>query len=318
MKALYCEHNRLGIRDLPKPIRQSGETLIRISQAGICSTDLEIVKGYVPGFKGILGHEFFGHVEEADDPAWIDRRVTAEINAGCGACDFCRAGMERHCPHRTVLGIMNRSGVFAEYVVVPQSTVVEIPADLPESSAILIEPLAAALEILDQVRIPAKQEVLLIGDGRLAQLIGTVFCNQGYRLSVAGKHPWKYAFLEKQGALVLRPGDIPQSGFAYVIEASGAPSGFALAVQCVKPRGTIILKSTYASDMPCNPALLVVNEITLVGSRCGRFDRALAFLCQYRPDFSYMISEHVALTDAMRGFKASKRPDRLKVVITME
>jgi threonine dehydrogenase-like Zn-dependent dehydrogenase len=318
MKALYCEQNQLGIRDLPKPVRQSGETLIRVSQAGICSTDLEIVKGYVPGFKGILGHEFFGRIEEADDPAWTGRRVTAEINAGCKACDFCRAGMERHCPRRTVLGIVNRSGVFAEYACVPQSSVVEIPEDLPDSSAILIEPLAAALEIFDQVGIPAGQDVLLIGDGRLAQLIGTVFCTLGYRLSVEGRHSWKKAFLERQGASVFQPGEAPDSRFAFIVEASGAPSGFARAMQCVKHRGTVILKSTYASAMPFNPAPLVVNEITLVGSRCGRFDRALAFLRQYRPDLSYMISERVTLPDAIRGFEASKRPDRLKVVITME
>jgi threonine dehydrogenase-like Zn-dependent dehydrogenase len=317
MKALYCENSRLSLRDLPKPVRQSGEVLIRVSQAGICSTDLEIAKGYVPGFRGILGHEFFGHVEEADDPAWIGRRVTAEINAGCGTCDYCKAGMERHCPRRTVLGIINRNGVFAEYTVVPQSTVVEIPADLLDSSAILIEPLAAALEILDQVYIPNDQNVLLIGDGRLAQLIGAVILTHGHRLSVVGKHPWKSAFLEKQGAIVLRPEDIPDSGFAFVIEASGSPSGLALAVRCVKPRGTIILKSTYASDMPFNPAPLVVNEITVVGSRCGRFDNALAFLHKYRPDFSYMISEKVSLHDAIKGFEASKQPDRLKIVITM-
>jgi threonine dehydrogenase-like Zn-dependent dehydrogenase len=318
MKALYCEQNQLTLRDLPKPVRERGETLIRVSQAGICSTDIEIVKGYVPGFKGIPGHEFFGHIEEAGNHAWIGRRVTAEINAGCGTCDFCRAGMERHCPRRTVLGIMNRNGAFAEYVTVPQSSVFELPVDIPEPSAILIEPLAAALEILDQVPIPYNQEVLLIGDGRLAQLIGTVFCCKGYRLSVEGKHQWKVALLEKQGASVFQPGDVPNSSFAYVIEASGTPSGFARAMQCVMPRGTVILKSTYVSGIPYNPAPLVVNEITLIGSRCGRFGRALEFLRTYRPDLSYIISERVPLADALRGFEASKRPDHLKVVITME
>jgi threonine dehydrogenase-like Zn-dependent dehydrogenase len=294
-----------------------GEALIRVAAAGICSTDLEIAKGYIPGFQGVPGHEFFGHIMEADDPLLIGKRVTAEINAGCGTCGFCRSGMARHCPHRTVLGILDRNGAFAEYLAVPQSSVVAIPEDIPDASAIFIEPLAAALEIFDQVAIPGDAEILLIGDGRLAQLIGLVFLRQGFKLSIAGKHPWKIALLEKQGATVVGSDQILHASFRYVIEASGSPSGFGHAIQSVTPRGTIVLKSTYSSPLTFNPAPLVVNEITLIGSRCGLFSKALAFLREHKPDLSYLISEKVALVDALKGFEAARRPDRLKVVVEM-
>lgn len=181
MKALYCSSGALSLRECEKPLRHSGEVLIRVCRAGICSTDLEIIKGYVPGFSGILGHEFFGYVEETDNAKHIGKRVTAEISCGCGKCGYCRSGLQRHCPNRTVLGIMKKNGAFAEYVAVPTENVTFIPDEIPETSALFIEPLATALEILEQLPVNSDQPVLLVGDGRLAQLIGCFFSHRASR-----------------------------------------------------------------------------------------------------------------------------------------
>lgn len=317
MKALFCSKGTLRLQNCEKPVRRPGEVLIRVSRAGICSTDLEIVKGYVPGFSGIPGHEFFGHVEAADDASLIGKRVTAEINCACGSCDFCRSGLRRHCPNRTVLGIVDRSGAFAEYIAVPQENAVVIPDEIPESSALLIEPLAAACEILEQITIGKEQPVLLVGDGRLAQLIGCVFLANGIPCTVAGKHAAKLAHLERRGARTFLLDKFTRSPFAVVIESSGNASGFDLALACVKPRGTIVLKSTYAGGIQFNPSSVVVNEITLVGSRCGTFSEALRFLRKYKPDLSYMISARYPFSRVVQAFEKSKEKDVLKVILEM-
>jgi threonine dehydrogenase-like Zn-dependent dehydrogenase len=318
MKALTCTNGILTLQDCKKPVRQAGEVLIRVSCAGICSTDLEIVKGYVPGFSGIPGHEFFGHVEEADDASLIGKRVTAEINCACGSCDCCRSGLRRHCPHRTVLGITKRDGAFAEHIAVPQENVVIIPDDIPEPSAILIEPLAAAIEILEQLPVSPDQSVLLVGDGRLAQLIGCAFLANGIPLTVVGKHGVKLAHLGQHGARTILLDKFTRSPFDIVVEASGKTAGFELALACVKPRGTIVLKSTYAGGFQFNPSSVVVNEITLVGSRCGRFSEALRFLRKYKPALSYMISASYPFSQSLRAFEKSKEKDALKVILEME
>ena len=318
MKALFCKNGMLSLDECEKPVRRTGEVLIRVSRSGICSTDLEIVKGYIPGFSGILGHEFFGYVKESDDASLIGRRATAEINCACNRCDYCRQGMQRHCPHRTVLGIADRNGAFAEYIAVPQENVVVLPDEIPETSAVLIEPLAAALEILEQLPVSPDQSVLLVGDGRLAQLISCVFLANGIPLSVAGKHAAKLGLLAERGARTFLLDNFTPSPFDIVIEASGKPSGFELALACVKPRGTIVCKSTYAGGFQFNPSPVVVNEITLLGSRCGRFSEAIRFLRKYRTDLSSMISARYPFSQALEAFEKAKGKETLKVVLEME
>ncbi|MGA2506395.1 MAG: alcohol dehydrogenase catalytic domain-containing protein [Chitinispirillaceae bacterium] len=318
MKSLFCNNGILSLQECEKPLRHAGEVLIRVCRAGICSTDLEIIKGYVPGFSGILGHEFFGYVEEADNAKHIGKRVTAEINCGCEKCGYCRSGLQRHCPNRTVLGIMKKDGAFAEYIAVPNENVILIPDEISETSALFIEPLAAALEIMEQHPVSPDQTVLLVGDGRLAQLIGCVFLSQGIPLSAVGKHAAKLGLLKQLGAKTFLLDDFTPSPFDIVIEASGKPSGFELALACVKPRGTIVLKSTYAESFALNPSPIVVNEITIIGSRCGRFSEAIRFLLKFKPDLSYLISARYPFSKALEAFEKAKGKDVLKVVLEMQ
>jgi Threonine dehydrogenase and related Zn-dependent dehydrogenases len=314
MKALVFD-GKLHVDDVPVPRPGPGETLIKVVCAGICNTDLEITRGYMPGFKGILGHEFIGIVEGAVDKTLIGRRATAEINCACGACEFCKQGLGRHCVNRTVLGIANRSGAFAEYVAVPRENVVEIPPEIADSDALFIEPLAAALEILDQVALSPEKSVLLLGDGKLALLIALAVQSCGCSLLVVGKHSEKLLFFENLGIATVLLNDFKKSSFDVVIEASGNPSAFALGLACVKPRGVFVLKSTYATDFPFNPAIVVVNEITFVGSRCGVFRKAIDFMLSRTPPLHEFISAEFPINQALKAFEYSQRPDALKVVL---
>lgn len=316
MKAVVFDKT-LVLVDVPVPVCKAGEVLIRVAKAGICNTDHEILQGYIPGFKGILGHEFIGTVRDAFDTSLVGKRVTAEINCGCNACDYCRRGMQRHCPDRTVIGIDSRDGAFAEYIAVPAENVVEIPADIPDDDAIFIEPLSAALEICEQISIENKS-VLVLGDGKLGLLIAHVLSRKQCDLLVAGKHREKLDLLKPLGVPTVLVSGLEKKRFDVVIEASGNPSGFSLSMECVRPRGVIVLKSTYAQAFMFNPGPLVVNEVTCVGSRCGRFPEALRFIKAYKPDFSSLISAQFDLRDALAAFEYSKRPNVLKVVITME
>ena len=314
MKAV-CFDGSLKLCDVDKPKPADSEVLIRVSLAGICNTDHEITRGYIPGFNGIPGHEFLGYVEEADDSSLIGRRVTAEINISCGKCELCRKGLGRHCSSRSVLGIINRNGAMAEYVVVPQENVFEIPSSIPDTDAIFIEPLAAALEILEQVSIGKEQTVLLLGDGKLALLIARVISTTGCSLTMVGKHPEKLELLDGLGIETILSGDFKPSSYDIVIEASGNPSAFALGLECVKPRGAFVLKSTYAGSMSFNPSAIVVNEITLTGSRCGRFEAAIKFLEEQRPGVGKMISREFPMESALEAFAYSAQPGSLKVVL---
>ncbi len=295
------------------------ELLIRVSSAGICNTDIEITRGYVPGFNGIPGHEFFGYVESVPDPVHnhlLGKRVTAEINCACGNCSFCNRGLGRHCPVRTVIGIVNRDGAFAEYISVPVENVVTIPDTISDNNALFIEPLAAALEIQEQVKILPEHEILILGDGKLAHLVAITLKPTGCRMKVSGRHEWKVQLLRDHGidAAVNRQ-DIPDRIFDIVIEASGSPAAFQEGLAKIRPRGTFVLKSTYAQAFPFNPAQVVVNEITLIGSRCGRFASAIEFLEREQPDLSYLISRRFPLSEGIAAFEAAQRPDMMKVVI---
>ncbi|MBI4838453.1 MAG: alcohol dehydrogenase catalytic domain-containing protein [Nitrospirae bacterium] len=316
MKAVVFDKT-LKVCDTAKPERKKDEALIRVSLAGLCNTDLEITKGYVPGFKGILGHEFIGVVVEADDTADTGKRVTGEINLACGKCGFCIKGLERHCPDRTVLGIHGKDGAFAEFTTLPVKNIIEIPDEIPDTHAIFIEPLAAALEILEQITIPKLRDksILLIGDGKLALLIAHVLQSTGCNLIVVGKHKNKLALLEENRIQTALLDNFKKSKFDIVVEASGNPSGLELGIECTKPRGTLVLKSTYASAFNFNPFHIVVNEITVAGSRCGRFSEAIKFLQAHKLPLEKYISAVFDLKDAVSAFKLAAQPETLKVLL---
>lgn len=314
MKAV-CFDRTLKICDIERPQRKKGEVLIRVAYAGICNTDHEIIKGYTPNFKGILGHEFLGFIEGSDNESLIGKRATAEINIACWKCEFCKRDLQRHCLNRSVLGIINRNGAMAEYVTVPLENIVLIPPSIPDTNAIFIEPLAAAIEILEQINIQKGHRVLLIGDGKLGLLIAKVVYTTGCDLTVVGKHPHKLAILKDIGIRTVLKDSFKQSLYDIVIEASGNQAAFEFGLSCVKPRGTFILKSTYAQGFTFNPSSIVVNEVTLTGSRCGRFKEAIKFLKKHRLGLEKMISKEFRLTDAIKAFDYSAQPETVKVVL---
>jgi 2-desacetyl-2-hydroxyethyl bacteriochlorophyllide A dehydrogenase len=307
----------LAIKQVPKPQGTENEVLIRVSLAGICNTDHEIIRGYVPGFNRILGHEFIGIVEEADDPSIIGKRCTAEINFACGTCQYCRANLQRHCLNRSVMGIINRNGAFAEYITVPKENLTIIPDSIPDKQAIFIEPLAAALEILDQVNISPSSKVLLLGDGKLGLLTGHVLAAVGCELTVVGKYPGKLGQLKYDHVTTVLRDDFKNGLYDVVIEATGNAGAFDMAVANVRPRGTIVLKSTYAGEVKFNLSPVVVNEITIIGSRCGLFSQAVDFLLKHRVSFEDMISAEYSLDNALKAFEFSKSPDVLKVLLSV-
>ncbi len=318
MKALLFENNQPRLTEVPVPVPGPGEALVKVRMAGICNTDVEIARGYMD-FTGVPGHEFVGEVESSPDPTLVGSRVVGEINAGCGRCGRCKTGMERHCAQRTVLGLLGRDGSFANYLTLPARNLVPVPEDLPDEKAVFAEPLAAALEILEQISIPPDHRVLVVGDGKLGLLVSMVLRLTGCDLTVAGKHPDKMALVEGRGVSVTTLDSMPkdQDQFDVVVEASGHPSGWDVAVNLVKPRGVLVLKSTYHGGMDFNPAPLVINEITVVGSRCGVFAPALRLMQSGLIDPSVLISRVVPFDHAEDGFRHSQEPGVLKVLFRM-
>lgn len=274
MRALYYDKKATYLEDYPKPAPGLRESLVRISIAAVCSTDKEILKGYKPDFAGIMGHEFAGVVEQSENPELVGKRVVGEINAGCGKCLYCRTGRENHCDSRRVIGITAKDGCFAEYMTIDTGLLHPVPDEIPDNMAVFTEPLAAALEIAEQTHIGPSKNVAVLGDGRLAFMITQVVSLHGSDITVIGRHPDK---LEK-----FRPfaetTDTPQGTFEVVIDASGSPSGILDAQKLVRRKGTIVLKSTYAGNVEIDMSSFVVNEVTLVGSRCGPFAPALQLL----------------------------------------
>ncbi|KAA3599318.1 MAG: alcohol dehydrogenase [Calditrichaeota bacterium] len=315
MKALTFDGKELKLTEIPKPVPTENEVLIKVAKAGICNTDHEIIKGYIPNFNGILGHEFFGYVKEAQDKNLIGKRVSGEINLACGTCEFCEKGLGRHCPNRSVFGIINRNGAFSEYVTLPKENVIEIPSEIPDERAVFIEPLAAACEILEQVKILPNHEVLLIGDGKLALLIARVLHSTGCKLKVLGKHQDKLETLGEVGISTVLLENFTPKTFDVVVEASGNSTAFELGLSCTKPRGTFVLKSTYAGGINFNPALVVVNEITMIGSRCGRFEDAVKFLQNHKPTLEKMIHSEFEFSKALEAFENSAQRNTLKVIL---
>lgn len=317
MKALVFD-GKIALHDIPLPDPKPGESLVRVLMAGICKTDLEITRGYM-GFSGVLGHEFVGIVEQSPDASLVGKRVVGEINVGCGACPACMKGMERHCPHRTVLGILGRQGAMAEYVTMPTSNLRIVPDVLSNEQAVFTEPLAAAMEILEQVKIEPEHRVLVIGDGKLGLLVSMALRLTGCDLLLVGKHPEKlelFSAVRGQVSLLDRFSRTDDK-FDIVAEASGHPSGWELAVSRVIPRGTLVLKSTYQGTFSFNTAPLVIDEITVVGSRCGQFGPALRLMEYGFVDPTPLISGIFPLDQAEEAFRRSGARDAMKILLRM-
>lgn len=313
MKAAIYE-NTLKLQNLPSPVRNHREALIRVTMAGICNTDIEIVKGYL-GFKGILGHEFAGVVEDADDDSWITKRVVGEINSGCGSCDYCLKGLQRHCPNRTTLGIFKKDGAFAEKLTLPVENLLEIPDSVTDQAAVFTEPLAAALEILEQLHIIPAARIAIIGDGKLGLLISQVMQLAGCEVHLFGKIATKLEIAEHWG-IHTHPADETHHGlFPIVIEASGNPSGFKSALNMVEPRGTIVMKSTYHGSLTFNAAKIVIDEITILGSRCGRFKPALHLLEKNIIHTEPLISRIFSFDELESAFQYAQKDTVLKVLL---
>lgn len=313
MNALWLENNKISLRDIPQP-RKPNEALIKIRKAGICSTDLELVKGYYP-YTGVLGHEFVGEVVEADDPAWVGQRVVGEINIVCHQCEQCLNGRSTHCENRTVLGIVNRDGVFAQFTNLPTTNLHPVPASVSDEMAAFTEPLAAALEIQQQIPVRPTDRVLLIGAGRLGQLIAQTLALTGCDLRVVARHAHQQSLLKARGIRVIAEEEIQPWRWDIVVEATGSPSGFAFARQAIRPRGTLVLKSTYKGEMNVNFSSIVVDEINIVGSRCGPFEPALRLLESRQVDPTVLIADEFKLEDGLKAFEHAAQTGMLKVLI---
>ncbi|HWQ36440.1 MAG TPA: alcohol dehydrogenase catalytic domain-containing protein [Blastocatellia bacterium] len=317
MKALRFENNQLRLADNVAVPQREGEALIRVTLAGICRTDLEIVRGYA-GFSGTLGHEFVGVVEASPDKSQIGRRVTGEINVGCGACELCQAGDARHCLNRTVTGIRGRDGAFAEYLSLPPQNLFTVPETVTDRQAVFTEPLAAACEILDQVEINARHRVAVIGDGKLGQLIARVLAVTGCDLRLIGKHADKLQLAAEAGISTVELDALnvaPADRFDFVVEASGSAGGLKLALDLVRPRGTIILKSTFNGAVSLDTWRIVVDEISLIGSRCGRFEKALQLLAAGAVKVEDLIADEYPLSVGIAAMRRAQTSGTLKVLL---
>src|SRR5689334_13109163 len=313
MKALWLENNQISLQDVSKP-RKQNEALIKIRKAGICSTDLELVKGYYP-YTGILGHEFIGEVVEAEAASWIGQRVVGDINVVCNQCEQCLDGRPTHCEQRTVLGIVNRDGTFAEYTTLPITNLHRVPDSIPDEMAVFTEPLAAALEIQEQVQVKPTDRVLLVGAGRLGQLIAQTLELTGCDLRVVARHAHQQDLLKQRGIRVIAEDEIPPWRWDIVVEATGSPSGFSLARRAIRPRGTLVLKSTYKGEMSVNFSSVVVDEINIVGSRCGPFEPALRLMEARQVDPTVLIADEFKLDEALKAFERAAEAGVLKVLV---
>ncbi len=313
MNALWLEDNKISVRDVSPPCKPN-EALIKIRKAGICSTDLELVKGYYP-YTGVLGHEFVGDVIEARDASWIGKRVVGEINVVCQRCEQCLNGRPTHCENRTVLGIVNRDGVFASFTNLPITNLHVVPDSISDEMAVFTEPLAAALEIQDQIQVKPTDRVLLIGAGRLGQLIAQTLALTGCGLRVVARHAHQQSLLKNRGIKVITEEEIEPWRWDIVVEATGSPSGFSLARRAIRPRGTLVLKSTYKGEMSANFSSMVVDEIKLVGSRCGPFEPALRLMESRQVDPTVLIAQEFQLQDGLKAFEHAAQTGMLKVLI---
>ncbi|MFQ5646885.1 MAG: alcohol dehydrogenase catalytic domain-containing protein [bacterium] len=313
MIALTYKNGKLELNpDFPDPTAE-GEALIKVRLAGICRTDLEIIKGYM-GFSGVLGHEFVGEVVESPDSEWIGKRVVGEISCGCGKCEYCKSGCQRHCPKRSVLGLLNRDGCMAEYVSLPLENLYLVPGNISDEEAVFTEPVAAACRIAEQVNIEGKK-ILVIGDGKLGLIIAQVLHALGGKVLAQGKHQDKLALLQRRGIAVVMEEMSGFRKFEIVVEASGSRSGLSEALEKIKPLGTLVMKTTVANPSPFQTASLVTDEIKLIGSRCGPFPSALKLLSEKRIAIAPLIDFCYPLSLGIEAFNRAKEKDSLKVLL---
>jgi alcohol dehydrogenase len=311
MLAVHLDEGRVSVRDVAVPVRPAGFALLRLLAGGICNTDLELQRGYY-GFSGTPGHEFVGEVVESDTAALRGRRVVGEINLACRCCDWCRKGLGRHCPQRTVLGIVRHPGAFQELFTLPEANLHVVPEAMPTERAVFVEPLAAACEILDQAVIPPCSTVAVLGDGKLGLLIAMVLGAYGHRIHHFGRHAEKLRIAQAAEKSTAPP---PAAAYDYVVDATGSPEGLRTAVQATRPRGTLILKSTVHGTVPMDTAPIIVNEITLVGSRCGRFETALPLLDRNLIPVDELIAARFPLAEAPAAFACAATRGTLKVLL---
>jgi alcohol dehydrogenase len=316
MLAVHLEKGRVTVRHKRSPRRPRGFALIRLLSGGICNTDLELQRGYY-GFSGTPGHEFVGEVVESDNAQLLGRRVVGEINLACGICEWCKRGLGRHCPNRTVLGIVKHPGAFREFLTLPERNLHILPESISTDEAVFVEPLAAACEILDQANIPERAEVAVLGDGKLGLLISQVLHAHRINVHLFGRHQAKLRIAERAGIETVRTKKkFPDAAYNWVVEATGSKDGLRQAVQMAKPRGSIFMKSTIHGTAAIDTAALIVNEITLIGSRCGRFEPAINLLQSRRINVTDMISEILPLSEARRAFALAAKRGVLKVLLT--
>ncbi len=314
MRAVVFDKTLRFEEHYPEPRVEPGEAKVRVHLAGICATDLHIMRGYM-SFTGVPGHEMVGTVVEGS-PAWTGKRVVCEINCACGTCSLCQSGLAKHCPNRTVMGILGRDGCFADFVAVPEHNLHEVPKSVSDEEAVFVEPLAAAYQVLARCPVDRRMTVSVVGSGRLGILVAQVLAATGCRLTVVGRNEKKLLLCEKKGIQGLHVRDlVPRKDRDLVVECTGSPEGLKLAMQLVRPRGTIVLKSTCAESAPLDLSPLVVDEVTLVGNRCGPFPEAIHALARQAVEVRSMISRTYPPDRAVEAFAAAADPDNLKILL---
>ena len=315
MRAVALDGRLRFISNYPTRTPKPGWAIIQVLKAGICQTDLELMKGYM-SFKGVLGHEFVGAVHQCDAPQWVGKRVVGEINAACGHCPWCQKGLGRHCPNRTVLGIVNHDGCMADYCRLPLANLMEVPQAIPDDRAVFVEPLSAACEMLEQLGRADCGRVVVLGDGRLGILCAWVMATVASDVTLAGHHANKLRLARWRDLKTVLRADQVSCGADVVVEATGSGAGLVQAMKICRPRGTIVLKSTLASQGELNLAPLVVNEQTIIGSRCGRFADALRMLMDH-PDMPVerLITDRYPIERAEQAFDRAREPEAIKVML---
>jgi threonine dehydrogenase-like Zn-dependent dehydrogenase len=302
-------------KDYPTPPTETVDARIRVTVAGICATDLEMVKGYKGGFQGVLGHEFVGVVEQAPDPAWRGKRVVGSINIGCNQCATCHQLGPEHCPNRRVLGILNKDGAFADYLTLPQRNLFAVPDDLSDETAVFTEPLAAALRIRKQIRLIPGSRTAVIGPGRLGMLVAQVLALDGTDVIMIGRSRRSLELPQKLGFAVGLTDDFAENSFDTIVETTGNEAGFALALKLVRPLGTLVLKSTFAGQAHLDLSKIVVAEINVVGSRCGPFAPALSLLQKNAIDVTSLIDGEYRFSQAVQAFTHASQRGVRKILL---
>jgi threonine dehydrogenase-like Zn-dependent dehydrogenase len=315
MRALLFD-GEARVVDVPMPWPKPGEALVRVLSAGICNTDLELLKGYM-NFKGILGHEFVGIAEECSNEHLRGKRVVGEINCVCHRCKFCQLEMTHHCLNRSVLGILNRNGAFAEFITLPEENLHLVPQSIKDDVAVFAEPTAAAFRIFEQITLLPEDRIIILGDGKLGQLIAQVLFTQTKNILVVGRHHWKLELLRNRHIPAVHVDEPLERGADIVVEATGSHEGFARALELVRPEGTIVVKTTVTHPTAFDLSVPVVNEVTVIGSRCGPFRPALEALASGDVEVRPLVTETFDLRDAHHALRRATAPDAMKVVLHM-